>query len=338
MENSSLFPPPPLMPKIEPGMRVGFILSPQFTLLPFASFIDGLRHAADEADFNRQIYCHWKVIGPSLEPVQASCGINISPHEVFPDMMEFDYIAVVGGQLPGCLEQPDETFSFIRRAYEARVSIIGLCTGSFVLAKAGLLDDRRCAVHAEHLNQFRSLFPCTLPEIDQLYINDDGIITCPGGTSALDLIFSLIEKHFGKTRAIKVLASLLINRHRTTYHMAHRPFGHLAACGNRHVEKAVELMELHITTPYPISQLAEKINTSERRLTRAFKQHADEPPSAVWRKMRLSHGHWLLINTTRTITQISMECGFADGAHFCHWFKRIYDESPAQFRKRRLQA
>ena len=57
---TSLFPAPPDMPDIKPDMRVGFILSPRFTLLSFASFIDALRHAADEADFSRQIYCHWK--------------------------------------------------------------------------------------------------------------------------------------------------------------------------------------------------------------------------------------------------------------------------------------
>ncbi|MDE0388645.1 MAG: hypothetical protein OXI75_08100 [Rhodospirillales bacterium] len=54
----ALFSAPPLPPDIEPDMRVGFVLSPRFTLTPFAAFIDCLRHAADEADFSRQVYCH----------------------------------------------------------------------------------------------------------------------------------------------------------------------------------------------------------------------------------------------------------------------------------------
>jgi transcriptional regulator GlxA family with amidase domain len=149
-------------------MRVGFILSPCFSLLPFASFIESLRHAADEADFSRQIYCHWKIIGPSMNPVVASCGISISPDEIFPDTSEFDYIVVIGGMLPKSLEQPPATFDYLRRAYEANTSIVGLCTGSFVLAKAGLLDNRRCAIHIDHLAQANQLFPLCLPEIDQI--------------------------------------------------------------------------------------------------------------------------------------------------------------------------
>lgn len=334
-EVSLVFPAPPPAPEIEPDIRVGFVLSPRFTLLPFAGFADSLRHAADEADHGRQVHCRWRIVAPSLAPITASCGVEVRPHEVFPDPTAFDYIVVVGGKLPESLEHPPETHAYLRRAYEANLSIVGLCTGSFVLAAAGLLDDRRCALHVEHRNQLKQLFPRTLPEADQIYVNDGGIITCPGGTSALDLAFTLIESRCGKARAIKGLTSLLVDRHRAAHHMPHRPYDHLSACGNGRVEQAVALMERHFSTPYGIAALADKLNTSERELTRIFKKHAGEPPGAVWRKMRLAHGHWLLVNTTRTVTQIALECGFADGAHFCRWFRRAYGEPPAAFRRRR---
>lgn len=332
---SSVFTPLPPMPDIVPDIRVGFILSPHFSLLPFAGFIESLRLAADEADFSRQVYCHWKVIGPSLSPVTASCGVEITPSEVLPDQSEFDFIVIVGGQLPWSLDHPEETYAYIRQAYQKNVSIIGLCTGSFVLAKAGLLDNRRCAIHIDHRNQLKQLFPKTLPETDQIYINDNEVITCPGGTSALDLAFSLIEMHCGKARAVKCLAILLVDHHRTAHHMPDRHCGHLTACGNWKVEQAAALMERHIAKPYEIRKLAHTLNTSERELNRIFNKFAGEPPSTVWRKMRLSHGHWLLVNTTRTVTCIALECGFSDVAHFCRWFKKTYEESPSQFRKRR---
>ena len=334
-DGATLFPPPPPVPDIAPDIRVGFILSPRFTLLPFAGFIDSLRHAADEADFGRQVYCRWKIVAPDLAPVTASCGVTVDPHEIFPDPAEFDYVVVVGGQLPYSLHHPEETFGYLRQAYDANVSIVGLCTGSFAIARAGLLDGRRCALHAEHRHQLKQLFPSTLPETDQIYVNDNEVITCPGGTSALDLAFTLIETHCGKARAVKGLTSLLVDKHRAVHHMPHRPFGHLTVCGNRRVEQAVELMERQFSRPYSIAALSAKLNTSERELNRAFRQHAGEPPAAVWRKMRLAHGHWLLVNTSRTVTQIALECGFADGAHFCRWFRRIYKESPVEFRTRR---
>ena len=334
-DSPSVFATPPPMPNITPDIRVGFILSPQFSLLPFASFIESLRHAADEADFSRQIYCHWKVIGPSLESVSASCGVEISPSEIFPDQSEFDFIVVVGGRLPESLDHAEETYLYIRHAYETNVSIVGLCTGSFILAKAGLLDHRRCAIHVEHRNQLKHLFPLTRPETDQIFINENEVITCPGGTSALDLAFSLIETHCGKARAVKGLATLLVDTHRTAHHMPDRQYGHLGVCGNRKVEQASALMEKHISTPYTINELAHKLNTSERELHRVFKKHVGEPPSTVWRRMRLSHGHWLLVNTNRSVTSIALECGFSDAAHFCRWFRGTYNESPLEFRDRR---
>ena len=334
---SALFAAPPLPPDIEPDMRVGFILSPRFTLTPFAAFLDCLRHAADEADFSRQIYCHWKIVAPTLDPVTASCGVEVRPHALLPDDAAFDHLVVVGGLLPASMQHPEETLRYLRYSYERNTIIVGLCTASFVLAQAGLLEGRRCALHYEHINQFKQMFPRALPEADQIYVNDSEIITSPGGTSAIDVALTLIEACSGKARAVKALSSLLVDRHRVAHHMPHRPYGHLATCGNRHVERAVTLMERHLSKPYSVAELAQRLNISERELNRVFTKHAGEPPAALGRKIRLAHGHWLLVNSVRTVTQIASDCGFADAAHFCRWFGSVYGETPSHFRSRRRQ-
>jgi len=332
---SRLFPAPPPAPELQPDIRVAFILSPRFTLLAFASFVDCLRLAADESDYSRQVYCQWKIIGPTLDPVFASCGVEIRPHSTLTDPTQFDYVVVVGGLLPSCLELPVEVFDYLRRAYDAGVSIIGLCTGSFILGKAGLLENRRCAVHIEHSNQLKHLFPRSLPESDKMYIDDDGVITCVGGTSAIDFVFSLIETHCGKARMVKGLTWLLVDKHRAPDHMPHRLHGRLSVCGNKTVEQAVTMMERRMSNPCSISELASRLNTSERELNRVFTLYANDAPAAVWRKMRLGHGHWLLVNSTKTVTEIAQECGFSDGAHFSRWFRKTYRESPVEFRNRR---
>ena len=331
----SLFDTPQSMPDIVPDIRVGLILSPQFSLLPFACFVESLRHAADDADFSRQIYCHWKIIGSSLTPVTSSCGVEITPNEILPNPSNFDFVVIVGGRLPWCLNHSVETYTYIKQAYQKNVSIVGLCTGSFVLAQAGLLDNRHCAIHFEHCNHLKQLFPKTKPQSDQIFIDDNEIITYLGGTSALDLAFSLIESHCGTARAIKGLSSLLVDKHRTAHHMPDRQYGYLSTCGNWKVEQASSLMDRNISNPFEIQELARQLNTSIRELNRAFKKHSGEAPAAVWRKMRLSHGHWLLVNTSRAVTTIALECGFSDATHFCRWFKRIYQETPIEFRNSR---
>ena len=117
--------------------------------------------------------------------------------------------------------------------------------------------------------------------------------------------------------------------------MPQRPFGYLSSCGNWRGEQAITLMERNFSNPYSVEDLAARLNTSERELNRAFKKVNREPPSAIYRSMRLAHGQWLLLNTSRTVTQISLECGFSDGAHFSRWFRNAYGETPTQFRTRR---
>ena len=264
------FEPPSPAPDIEPDIKVGFILAPKFTLVSFASFIDCLRHAADEADRSRQIFCGWQVIAPSLEPVEASCGVELIPQAVFPDPVGFDYIVVVGGLLPWCLDLPAETYDYLRSVRRNNVSLIGLCTGSFILANAGLLNGYECAVHFEHRQQFADLFPKVRPIADQYYLNDRGLITCIGGIAPLDLAASVVKEHCGKARAVKGLVSLLADQQRADHFIPNRPYDHLTVCGDWRVEQSIEMMERNFSRPFPIGELARRLGSSLRELNRSF--------------------------------------------------------------------
>jgi transcriptional regulator GlxA family with amidase domain len=116
---------------------------------------------------------------------------------------------VAGGQLPDCLDIGEDALAYIRKARRAGVGLVGICTGSFLLAKSGVMDGHRCAVHVEHERQLRGLFPQVTPVTDQIIVSDNGILTCPGGSSALDLAFTIIRTECGRSRAVKALTSLM---------------------------------------------------------------------------------------------------------------------------------
>ena len=320
---------------IMPDLRVGFVLAPKFTLIAFASFIDCLRHAADEADRSRQIHCQWSVIAPSRSPVEASCGMLVAPGASLPEPGKLDYVVVVGGLLPDCLALPAATYEYLRTAHGSGISTIGICTGGFILAEAGLLDGRECAVHIDHRHQLAEMFPLVRPVTDRSFVRDGRILTCPGGTAAIDLAYALIEEHCGRARAVKSLMSLLVEKQRAAYQMPLRPYQELTACGDWRVEKAVELMERYALAPFSIRELARRIGSSTRGLNRSFAQIAGAAPGTIWRKIRLTHAHWMLLNTHRNVTEIALECGFADLAHFSRWFRGEYGEAPATFRRLR---
>ena len=319
----------------QPDIRVAFVLSPQFTLLPFAGFIDAMRHSADDGDRSRQIFCQWECVGATLDPVQASCGVEIPPWRTFGAVDHYDYIVVVGGLLTSLDDHHPETLAFLRSGYEAGVSIIGLCTGSFVMAAAGLMDGRKCAVHVHHRQELLDRFPGVFSVTNEMYVFDHGLITCPGGTAAIDLAVDILTQHCGRSRGMKGLAALVVDEHRAAHDVGRLPYDDLSECGDWRVENAVKLMRQNLGSPQTIEQLAKTIGSTVRQLDRAFARHAKAPPQSVWREMRLQHARWRLVNTTRSITQIAHECGFADSAHFSRWFKRDFGEAPRTYRESR---
>lgn len=320
---------------IAPDIKVAFVLSPMFTLLPFAGFIDAMRHSADEGDMSRQIFCQWECLSATMDPVKASCGLEVLPWRTFGEPDQYDYIVVIGGLLSSFDQHFPKTFEFIRAASDAGVGIIGLCTGSFVMAEAGLMGGRRCAVHIHHRQQLLDRYADVIPVTNEMYVYDEKLITCPGGTAAIDLAVEILSEHCGRNRGMKGMTALVVEEHRGAHHVGRMPYQDLEECGDWRVETAIRLMRQNLSDPYSIEKLANIIGSTLRQLNRSFIRHAKHPPQAVWRGMRLLHAQWRLMNTNRTITQIAYECGFTDSSHFSRWFKREFNEAPQSYRKAR---
>ena len=321
-----------------PDLRVAFVLSQQFTLLPFSGFMDTLRHAADEGDRSRQIYCQWEIVGPTLEPVPSSGGAEIRPWKLFPDPDAYDCIVLVGGLLPVSAKHPEETLDFLRRASDRKKLIVGLCTGSFTLAQAGLLDGKRCAVHFRHGEEFRRRHPSVRTTTHEIFVIDDNIITCPGGTAAIDVAVEIISRCCGRARATKGLADMIVDEHRAAFHTPRLPFDELETCGDYRVERAVKIMRQNLSQAGTIADIASRIGLSASQLNRAFRARSQASPAAIWRAIRLKHGRWRVLNSSRTITEIAFECGFSDCSHFIRWFRKTYGETPQEARARRAPA
>ena len=122
-----------------PRLRVGFILTPRFTLCAFANFVDVLRLAADEGDRSRPILCRWRLLSSTMDPVSSSSGIVVQPEERLGDPTRFDYIVVIGGLMQELETLAPAYVSFLQRAAAVGVPLVGVCTGAFVLHRAGLI-------------------------------------------------------------------------------------------------------------------------------------------------------------------------------------------------------
>ncbi len=320
---------------VRPDVRFAFILSQEFTLTPFATFMDAIRHAADERDRSRQIYCTWTCIGPDLLPVRSSCGMEIAPWKRFDAPENYDYIVVVGGRLAFLNERSSEIIDYLQEAAGKNIPLIGLCTGGFLLAEAGLMSGYRCSVHIDHVDDLRRSYPEVIPVTNEMYVFDNGRITCPGGTAAIDLAVDILSQHCGQSRGMKALTALVVDEHRKSHTVGRMPFQDLEFCGQEKVENAVKYMRRSLSEQISFDRLAARLNMSRRNMDRLFRDTVGKTPVSLWREMRLEHARWRLVNTSRTITEIAYECGFSDSAHFVRTYKRFYGETPSRYRDSR---
>ncbi|WP_202334583.1 GlxA family transcriptional regulator [Mesorhizobium sp. L-8-3] len=312
-------------------LSVGFILAKRFSLCAFANFVDVLRLAADEGDRSRPIMCEWSVLSDTMDPVSSSCGVTIQPNERLGNPASFDYIVVVGGLLEEIPNISPAYTRFLERADAAGVPLVGVCTGAFVLHRAGLMDGYRCCVswfcHADFLEQFDGLAPIS----DQIFVVDRDRLTCAGGASSAHLAAYLVEKHVGRAQATKSLHIMIIDE-------ALRPEkpqpGIPLDLKTRDpmVRRALLLMQQSIDAPRSVTEIARQMGNSKRQLERHFRTALGTSPQAAFLGIRLSFARHLVETTDKSMASIAVECGFCDTSHLGRMFRRRYDCSPHEIR------
>jgi transcriptional regulator GlxA family with amidase domain len=324
-KNEGTAPPP------RPQLSVGFILADQFTLSAFSLFVDHLRLAADEGDRSRPILCRWSILSSRAEPVKSSCGAAIQRSSPLVDPRQFDYIVVVGGLLYGKTPIDEETAEYLRQAATQGVKLVGVCTGSFILCRVGLMNGRHCCVSWYHYLDFVAEFPDHHPVADRLFVVDGDRITCSGGGGSADLAGYLIERHIGRAVAQKSRHVLLLDRQRSgSDAQPHPPVSE--AITDERVRRAMLMMEQHLAEPLSIAEIAERLGVSTRQLERLFQTVLNMRPAMFYRTLRLRYARWLLDNTDRLVTDIALEAGFSDCAHFSRQYKALYGTAPSKAR------
>ncbi|SIO32366.1 GlxA family transcriptional regulator [Paraburkholderia phenazinium] len=318
-------------------IRFGIVLLPNFTLTAFSGFVDMLRLSADEGDYSKPVRCSWSVIGDTLAPVRASCGIQITPWETFENAEPFDYVVVVGGLLHSGPQANDETLQFIRQAARGSTTLVGICTGVFALMRAGVLDEHRICVSWFHYWDFVERFPSVNSDAliaDRLFVIDRRRITCSGGRASIDVAAAILLRHFEHATVQKALRILLVGEMQKGNAPQPHPPG-LEPATHPKVKRAILLMEQHVGRSLPLEELACKLDMSPRQLERLFKAETSKSPQAFAKQVRLRTAAWLLTSSDRTVADIASSCGFSDASHLGREFRKQFGVPPVMFREQR---
>lgn len=315
-----------------PRLSVGFILAKRFTLCAFANFVDVLRLAADEGDRSRPIMCEWTVLSDTLNAVPSSCGIAVQPNERLGDPAKFDYIVVIGGLIDEIPNLSPAYIQYLQRAASLGVPLAGVCTGAFILHRAGLMEGYRCCVswfhHTDFLEQFDGLDPVS----DQIFIVDGDRLTCSGGASSAHLAAYLVEKHVGRAQASKSLHIMIIDD-------ALRPEKPQPGIPldlkteDPMVRRALLIMQQNIDTPLSVTEIAARMGNSKRQLERHFRTALGTSPQAAFLGLRLAFARHLIETTKKSIAAIAVECGFCDSSHLSRMFRHRFGCTPHEIRK-----
>jgi len=312
-----------------PRLRVAFVLAPRFTLTAFAGFVDALRLAADEGDRSRPRLIRWEVLGS--EPVRASCGAAVQPTAPLANAADWDCVVVVGGLLHGGQRMTPAADGFLREAASAGCRLVGLCTGSFVLARAGLMDGHLACVSWFHREDFEAEFPGHHVVSNRMFVVDRERLTCAGGTSVVHLAAHLIEQALDRASATKALRIMIEDQPLPA--TALQPEEVLTErATDPLVRKAMLQLEQRLHEPLPVEDLCARLGLGRRQLERRFQRDVGLSPAAYRLRLRLERARWLLVNSDLEVATVSLECGFQDAAHFARAVRQAFGRSPRQLR------
>ncbi|MEX0297514.1 MAG: GlxA family transcriptional regulator [Kordiimonas sp.] len=312
---------------------VGFVLLDEFTLFAFSGFVDALRIAGDQSDDSRQRDFSWTIVAPTMEPIKSNSGVEVLPWETYSAGKKYDYLVVVGGRVEPQRKTNSKIIEYIQKFSAAGGCVVGLCTASFVLARAGLMKERKSCVHWHHRQEFEEEFPDLEATSDTVFIEDNQRITSPGGRAASDVALYLIEKHCGPAKARKAASGLMIEEIRTS----HSPQPNVGATWFKEIRnpllrRAIIVMDQSIGEELSMEDLAARLRVGENSLFRAFKRYVGVSPAKLLRVLRLAHAHWTLHNTSMAIAQIAHLYQFSDASHFSKIHREFYGVTPAEAR------
>jgi transcriptional regulator GlxA family with amidase domain len=311
-------------------VRMAFLLVPQFSMMAFSAALEPLRSANRMAE--RRLF-EWQLLSADGEPVTASNGITIAVHQSIAHLEKVDMLAVCGGIEPGQTARGQKVHHHLRRLARHGSMIGALSSGSFILAEAGLLTNRRCTVHWEYAELFRARYP-TLRVTQDLYVVDRDVFTCSGGTAGLDMMLHFVSELSGSQLAVSVAEQFIhpLIRKQEDQQRAetHSRYG----IDSPKLAQIITLMGGSLEEPLDVAALANKVGISSRQVERLFRHQMDTSPSTFYLQLRLTKARTLLRHTLSPVRSVALECGFTSTSHFCHAYKRVFGLAPTAERAR----
>lgn len=266
------------------------------------------------------------------ENLQTSAGFSISTRYDLNDLTRAGIIIVPSwrdiNEMP-----PQVLLEALRSAHARGTLIVGLCLGSFVLAAAGLLDDRPATTHWYLADELAQRYPKIRVNPDVLYVDDGNVITSAGTAAAIDCCLHIVRLRYGTSVANKIARRMVVSPHRQGGQAQYIQHAVRDITNVDHFSKVLEWIKQNLDKPLSLDSLAERALMTRRTFTRRFRQVMGVTVGEWLLSQRLGMAQHLLETTEDKMDRIAVLSGFTSTASLRQCFRQTVKISPTRYRR-----
>lgn len=275
----------------------------------------------------------FRIVTPDPGAVPANIGfsINVDADLAFAD--EADLVVIAPIPRESWAHVDERVIGVIQRAVARGAWVLTVCSGSFVVAAAGVLDGRRATTHWRYADTMARMYPQIDVDPDVLYVHDGRIITSAGTAAGLDACLYLLRLELGAELTNTIARRMVVPPQRDggQAQFIARP---LPETSSLSLAPVTDWMLENLRLDLPVDQLAARAHMSPRTFARRFKADHGTTPAAWLARQRLIHAQRLLEQTDLGLDAIAYECGFGSAAVLRQNFSRTLGTTPTAYRAR----
>jgi transcriptional regulator GlxA family with amidase domain len=304
--------------------RIGFVVFPGFQAMSFAAI-----SVFEFANFTTgEEFYEMHALSETGGSVRSSIGMTVETRAF--NRSAFDTIIVGGGTT--IVAASEGLRAFVRKSAKTARRIASICTGAFVLAEAGILDERRATTHWFYARELQERFPKIKVEADRIFIVDGPVWTSAGMTTGIDLALAMVEKDLGADVARSVAQKLVVYHRRAGGQSQHSALLELEPKSDR-IQSALTYAKRNLQTPLSVERLAEAAHLSPRQFSRTFRAETGQSPAKAIENLRVEAARLMMEQSRHPIDVVARETGFTDRRRMRQAFLRAFGQPPQVIRR-----
>ncbi|RQO58599.1 AraC family transcriptional regulator [Paucibacter sp. KBW04] len=318
--------------------RIVFLVFPGFQQLDLA----GPMAVFEVARLQQPGSYSWRLAASAPGSVRSSAGLDWPVQALPRSVGEGDLVMVIGGDGVDAACQDRRLCLWLQRASRSGARLASICSGSLLLAAAGLLDQRCATTHWSRSRQFELEFPAVRLQPERIYVREAAvreasgrrpeIWTSAGMTAGIDLCLALVAHDCGESVAREAARQLVVERRRPGGQSQFSPLLDLQRPEGRFGD-LLEWLRQHLNLDHRVDDLAARVCMSPRHFARCFRAETGATPAHVIERLRVDAARAALEGGQASVQRVAQDCGFGSAERMRRSFQRLLGRPPAAFRK-----